>query len=76
MLSESGIQTLKQTLRGQLLRPADAGYDAARVLPNAMIDRRPALIARCAGAADVLACVRFARDPTNFFHMNHNIKPG
>jgi len=62
MLSESGIQTLKESLRGQLLRPGDPGYDAARVLPNAMIDRRPALIARCAGAADVIACVRFARD--------------
>jgi FAD/FMN-containing dehydrogenase len=49
-------------LRGQLISPADAEYDTARKVFNAMIDRRPALIARCAGAADVISCVRFARD--------------
>ena len=37
-------------------------YDAARAVHNALIDRRPALIAKCAGAADVIACVRFARE--------------
>ena len=52
---------LRAALRGQLLLPGDAGYDAARRIFNAMIDRRPAGIARCAGAADVIACVRFAR---------------
>jgi hypothetical protein len=62
MMSESAIAKLKDTVRGQVIRPEDPGYDAARTLPNAMIDRRPALIARCAGAADVIACVRFARD--------------
>ncbi len=45
-----------------LLRPGDAGYDDARTIHNAMIDRRPALIARCAGVADVLTSVRFARE--------------
>src|ERR1700722_12890987 len=62
MIPESAIQKLKETLRGQILLPREQTYDAARKLPNAMIDRRPALIARCAGAADVIACVRFARD--------------
>src|SRR6202043_2719315 len=49
-------------LRGASFRPGEQGYDAARTVPNAMIDRRPAIIARCAGAADVIACVRFARE--------------
>jgi FAD/FMN-containing dehydrogenase len=62
MLSESAIQKLRETLRGQTFRPGEQGYDLARTLPNAMIDRRPALIARCAGAADVIECVRFARE--------------
>src|SRR5579863_781803 len=62
MIPESAIQKLKESLRGQILLPGDQTYDAARKLPNAIIDRRPALIARCAGAPDVIACVRFARD--------------
>ena len=62
MLSESAVQKLRETLRGQTFRPGEPGYDLARTLPNAMIDRRPALIARCAGAADVIECVRFARE--------------
>ena len=49
-------------MRGPVLCPGDAGYDAARRVFNAMIDRRPALIARCAGAADVVAGLRFARE--------------
>ncbi len=55
------LDALKARLRGGLLTSADAGYDDARSIWNAMIDRRPALIARCAGAADVVACVEFAR---------------
>ena len=47
-------------LRGELLTPESAGYEEARVVWNAMIDRRPALVARCAGTADVLRAVRFA----------------
>ena len=46
---------------GELIGPEDSGYDAARALFNAMIDKRPALIARCAGAADIAAVIRFAR---------------
>ena len=56
------VETLKKTVRGPVLCPGQDGYDTARTLPNAMIDRRPAFIARCTGAADVIACVRFARE--------------
>jgi FAD/FMN-containing dehydrogenase len=49
-------------LRGELLRPVDQHYDATRKVWNGMIDKRPALIARCAGTADVVSCVRFARE--------------
>jgi hypothetical protein len=62
MIPESFIQKFRESLRGQSFYPGEQGYDAARTLPNAMIDRRPAIIARCSGAADVIACVRFARE--------------
>src|ERR1700674_1050939 len=62
MISESAIQKFRGSLRGQTFCPSEPGYDAARTVPNAMIDRRPAVIARCAGTADVIACVRFARE--------------
>jgi FAD/FMN-containing dehydrogenase len=55
------IEACKHSLRGTLLQPDERGYDEARALWNAMIDRRPALIARCLGVADVIACVHFAR---------------
>jgi hypothetical protein len=61
MISEIPLQKLRSSLRGPVLCPGEEGYDAARTLPNAMIVRRPAVIARCAGVADVLACVRIAR---------------
>ncbi|HUF01085.1 MAG TPA: FAD-binding oxidoreductase [Gaiellaceae bacterium] len=48
-------------LRGQLIRPGSRSYDETRALWNGMIDRRPVLVARCAGTADVIACVDFAR---------------
>jgi FAD/FMN-containing dehydrogenase len=62
MIADSAIQKLRESLRGQILCPGEQGYDTARTLPNAMIDRRPAAIARCVGAADVVACVRMARE--------------
>ncbi len=60
-LDEALVQELRATFRGKLLRPGDHGYDEARVVWNAMISRMPALIARCAGAADVICAVDFAR---------------
>jgi FAD/FMN-containing dehydrogenase len=50
------------SLRGSVIQQGDAGYDDARKLYNAMIDKRPKLIARCADAADVIAAVNFGRD--------------
>jgi FAD/FMN-containing dehydrogenase len=61
-LDDSLIDKLAAGLAGALLRPTDSGYDAARKVWNGMVDKRPALIARCAGTEDVIASVRFARD--------------
>src|SRR5713101_5498511 len=55
-------ENLRARVRGQLLLPVDEGYDAARKIYNAMIDRHPAMILRCAGAADVNAAVSFAQE--------------
>jgi FAD/FMN-containing dehydrogenase len=62
MSKPAAVHDLKQCIRGELLAPTDGGYDAAWRVWNAMIDRRPALIARCVGAADVVECVNFARE--------------
>ncbi len=62
MVSEPTIQNFRSSLRGEAFCPGEQGYDAARTVPNAMINRRPAIVARCAGPADVIACVRFARE--------------
>lgn len=59
-MNDADVEKLRSRLRGQLLLPGDEGYDEARKIFNAMIDRRPALIARCVGAADVVTCVKFA----------------
>lgn len=56
------VEALAGGLRGALLVPGASGYDAARDIWNGMIDRRPALILRCAGTSDVVAAVRFARE--------------
>jgi len=56
------IDDLRIRFRGALLRPGEEGYDEARRVWNGAIDRRPALIARCAGADDVVQAVRFARE--------------
>jgi FAD/FMN-containing dehydrogenase len=55
------VETFKTSLRGALLRPGDADYDEARKVWNGMIDKRPGLIARCTGVADVISAVDFAR---------------
>lgn len=56
------LDGLRSSLRGQLLQQGDANYDDARAIWNSMIDRRPALIVRCAGTADVRTALAFARD--------------
>ena len=60
-LKEADVESFIGSLRGPVLRPGDDGYDEARKIFNGMIDKRPALIARCAGASDVIKSVNFAR---------------
>ena len=62
MVDQSTVEKFKTNLRGELLQPGELGYDTARRIWNGMIDKRPALIARCTGAADVIHCVNFARE--------------
>ncbi|MFE7167491.1 FAD-binding oxidoreductase [Streptomyces sp. NPDC057616] len=63
-LSKAGaaLTALREDLTGDVFAPGDAGYDEARTVFNAMIDRRPAAIAQCADEADVVRSVRFARE--------------
>ncbi len=60
-IDAAAVENLRASLRGRLLMPGDPGYDESRTVWNAMIDRKPALIARCMGVADVRAAVNFAR---------------
>ncbi|WP_266204589.1 FAD-binding oxidoreductase [Pontibacter kalidii] len=62
MMDNKRIQELRENLRGRLFLPEDAGYDDARKVFNGLIDKRPALIVRCAGVADVITAVDFARE--------------
>jgi FAD/FMN-containing dehydrogenase len=62
VLGETAVRQLQACLRGELLLPGADRYDETRKVWNGTIDKRPALIARCAGAADVIAAVTFARD--------------
>jgi FAD/FMN-containing dehydrogenase len=62
MISETGLQEFKARLRGELIQRGEPRYEAARKVFNGMIDRRPALIVRCAGVADIIAAVNFARE--------------
>src|SRR5215210_2224902 len=60
-LEEPVVQEFAANLRGELIRPEDGGYDATRAVFNGMIDKRPAMIARCVGTADVIQGVNLAR---------------
>jgi hypothetical protein len=76
ILEEAAVHEFAANLRGPLLRPGDGGYYQARKVWNGMIDRHPALIAKCAGAADVIAAVRFAREHNLIFSIKgggHNV---
>ena len=61
-IGESAVKEFRGSLYGETLLPGDDGYDGARRIWNAMIDKRPAMIARCSGAADVINAVNFARE--------------
>jgi FAD/FMN-containing dehydrogenase len=61
-LTEGSISLLKAALRGRLIEPTGQAYDNARKVYNAMIDKKPRLIAQCVDVADVSACVNFARE--------------
>jgi FAD/FMN-containing dehydrogenase len=61
-LSEDSVRDLKAKLRGRIIEPTDSDYDEARKVYNAMIDKKPRLIARCVDVADVISCVNFARE--------------
>jgi len=76
ILQEDTIRKFKESLRGELILSQDVGYDDARSVWNAMIDRRPALIARCLGVADVATCINFARESNLLLSIKgggHNI---
>ena len=60
-LDPSALDGLKPRLRGAVILPGDGEYETSRTVWNAMIDRRPGLVVRCLGNADVVACVQFAR---------------
>lgn len=59
---DADVEELRSTFAGELIRPDDPSYEEARKIWNGAIDRRPGLIARCTGTADVMAAVRFARE--------------
>lgn len=61
-LTKSAFDRLQERFAGTIIRPDDGAYDEARTLFNAMIDRRPAVIAQCRSTADVVEAIRFARD--------------
>ncbi len=62
MLSQQEISEFRALLRGELIEPEDAPYEEARKVHNAMIDKYPALIARCVDVADVISAVNFGRE--------------
>ena len=62
LIEDAPLQKFKASLRGELLRSGDDGYDAACKVWNGMIDKHPGLIVRCTGVSDVINAVRFARE--------------
>ncbi len=62
VLDETTVVEFKDALRGPVIQPGDESYEEQRQVWNANIDKHPALIARCAGVADVITSVNFARE--------------
>ena len=62
MTANESLEQFRASLRGELIQPNDPGYDEARKVYNGMIDKRPAMVARCIDAADVMAAVKYGRD--------------
>ena len=76
MMDTMAIEELRRSVAGEVLLPGDAGYDAARAVWNAMIDRRPAAIVRATGTDDVIAAVKLAaaqRMPVSIRGGAHNV---
>ncbi len=61
-LKQDRVDNLRMRLRGPVFLPGDIGYEESRTVWNGMIDRRPSVVVRCLGIADVISCVQFARD--------------
>ncbi len=61
-LSVAALAAFSEAFQGEIVLPGSAGYDAARIVWNGMIDRRPAIVARCEGSDDVIRAIRFARE--------------
>jgi FAD/FMN-containing dehydrogenase len=75
-MRDETVAEFEGTLRGTLLQPEEEGYDEARSVWNAMIDRRPALIVQCAGTADIIGAVDFAKEhdiPISVKGAGHNV---
>ena len=73
------VEAFTSSLRGSVLHPDNNGYEDARRIWNGMIDKKPALIARCQGTADVISAVNFARDNHLLFSVRgggHNVAGG
>jgi FAD/FMN-containing dehydrogenase len=68
-MNDSIYQPLTDKVRGPVFRPGDDAYDEVRVIHNGMIDKRPGLLVRCSGVADVIDCVNFARDNNILFSV-------
>jgi FAD/FMN-containing dehydrogenase len=78
VVETTALESLEATIRGDVLRPGEAAYDERRPLWSGLVDRRPVAIARCAGAADVVHAVRFARDhdlPVGVSAGRHSVFP-
>src|SRR5258706_13873188 len=76
MVDQASVRFELEGFSGTLLHPGDGGYDEARTVFNAMVDRRPSVIARCSKTSDVVAVVNFARDgglPLSVYGGGHGV---